>query len=464
MESTVSYNQYSILESILHGVILTDIRGRIVFWNHTNEKLFGYTSDEIMGRHVRILYGDHESISFKHILAETLRDNQIHGQWYGRKKDGARVWLDVKARLLKNDAGEAEICIITICNIGKLKHTQRILRNNQNLAHAIFDSITDAIVTVSEDGTILSTNRAVKVMFGYEDGELTGQSVDKLLPYPFKDTNSSIIENMLGQGERIIVGIGSECQGLKKDGTVFPIKLTFNEIKLDNATIFAGIISDLTGKMNMERRFFEIANEERRKIGRELHDGLGQTLTGIRLVSENLARKLQANELPGTEEVKEIAGMVKEADEYARTLTRGLVQVDLEKKGLSVALNDLCAHFTKISGVDCSFVENGDVAIEDHSMALHLYKIVQEAITNAVKHAGPEKIVVRLSGNSHHTSVVISDDGKGFEYNDEKQHGLGIEIMKHRAGMLGGILEIVSAGQNQTHVRCIIPNNLEEFK
>lgn len=463
MKSAVSTNQFGILESILHGVIITDIKGHIAFWNPTNEKLFGYTADEIMGKHIRILYGENEETSFKRILTETHRDQEVHGQWHGKHKNGSRIWLDVRAKLLINDTGDAEICVITICNIGKLKSTERKLQKKEILAKAIFDNTADAIITMSEEGTILSSNRAITKMFGYQEVELIGQNVNILLPFPFNDSGDGFMKNVVNTGETRITGMDREIQGLKKDGTVFPIELTISDIKWDDSRLFTGIIRNLTAKKNLERRIFEIGNEERRRIGRELHDALGQMLTGIRLLSENLAKKLQVNELPGTEEVKEIAEMVKEADEYTRKLSRGLVQVDLEKKGLSLALQNLCSQFTKASGVQCNYSESGNVEIENHTLALHIYRIVQEAINNAVKHAEPDKIMVRISSNPDHTAVTISDNGKGFLSDTEHESGSGIEIMKYRAGIMGGIFEIVRTEQGLTQVRCIVPNNLEKF-
>jgi signal transduction histidine kinase len=207
----------------------------------------------------------------------------------------------------------------------------------------------------------------------------------------------------------------------------------------------------------------EIGDEERRRIGRELHDGLGQMLTGIRMVSENVARKLKANGVPGSDEVEEITKMAREADEYSRVLTSGMVQLELESEGLSDALKNYCSRIEKIYGIRCQYITNGNVEIEKHSDALNLFRIVQEAINNAIKHGRAGQISVRIADSGTITSLTIDDDGNGFDPDAIHSRGSGIQIMKFRADILGGKLDIIRTDEEQTRVRCIIPSETGKF-
>ncbi|PKD44038.1 PAS domain-containing sensor histidine kinase [Rhodohalobacter barkolensis] len=463
MNIALGHDQYHILENILHGVIITDVRGHITFWNPTNEKLFKYSQKEIIGKPISILYGDNEKMPFKKLLETCIKEGSVHGQWFGVQKNGLRIWLDVRAKILKDNNGVTDTCVITVCNIGKLKYTERRLKKREIMADAVFENSSDAILTLNREGKILNCNPAAIKLFGYNKEELIGKALNVLMPFPYSESQQGMFQANMVPGERKIIGMDKDIQGLKKDGSVFPIELSLTMIELENRIIFTGIIRDLSFRRNLERQVMEIGNEERRRIGRELHDGLGQMLTGIRMLSENLAKKLLAKGVEESEDVEEIASMVREADEYARTLSRGLVQVDLEKKGLSVALQNLCKQIAKVSKIHCEYKESGEVEIEDHTMSLHIFRIVQEAVNNAVKHSGAENIYVRLSSNIHHTSVTINDDGMGFELRDENQMGSGIQIMKHRAGMMGGVIEIVRTDEEFTQVRCIIPNDLQKF-
>jgi two-component system, LuxR family, sensor kinase FixL len=463
MQYEGTHIQMDILDNIQHGVIITDLRGHIVFWNRANEKIFGYKKSEIIGRPVRILYDDDEVMPFKKILKTCIKDLPVTGRWHGRQKNKNRVWLDVRAKIFNDEDYSSSFCIITICDIGKLKHTENRLKKNEALAQSILDSSADAIITVNKKGDILSFNKTGAKMFGYEKEELIGKNVKILMPLPYRDDHDNYMKRYLETGSAQIIGKGRELQGIKKNGKVFPLELAVSEVTWEGNRIFTGIIRDLSRRRELERQVLEIAIEERRRIGRELHDGLGQMLTGIRMLSENLARKLNANGLPGADEVKEISDMVKEADEYSNMLARGMTHIDLENLGLCDALMKLCRRVEKQSGVTCKFTSSGETGVGNHTIALHLYRIAQEAISNAIKHGNPNQVSVRLSSNPHHTSLTIEDDGTGLDHNERNKAGMGINIMNHRAGIMGGILEIERVNDSLTKVSCLIPNNQEQF-
>jgi two-component system, LuxR family, sensor kinase FixL len=331
------------------------------------------------------------------------------------------------------------------------------LEDNEARLRAILESSQGAIITTDEKGVILSFNRSAERIFGYKKHEVIGENVKILMPHHHSEKHDRYIKNYLNTGERKIIGKDREEHGLRKDGTLFPIHLSISEIKLKDHRIFSAIITDLTDRRKLEQRILETSDEERRRIGQDLHDGLGQMLTGIRLVSENLARKLKANEIPGSDEVQEISEMAREADEYTRSLTQGMVQVELEKNGLRVALENLCKRAEKMFGVECTYVESGDVDIDNHTLSMNLFRIAQESVNNAVKHGRAKNINIRLANSGTHLSLLIEDDGIGFDTLDVSGQGTGIQIMKYRAGILGGILEIGRTEEELTSVRCIIP-------
>jgi two-component system, LuxR family, sensor kinase FixL len=366
--------------------------------------------------------------------------------------------------MLNKSDGQSIGCVITVCEIEKLVQTEELLDKNRALSDAIFNSSHNAIITIDENGYIKSCNRSVEKLFGYSQHELIDQSVNILMPLPYRGDHDGFIKNYLLSGVKKVIGKSREVQGRTKKGKIFPIELTVSEVEWRGKRLFAGIIHDLSSRRQLERKIIETGQEERRKIGRDLHDGLGQMLTGIRMLTENLARKLHANGLPAADEVDEIAGMIREADEFARTLARGLVQVDLENKGLSVALQNLCQRIEKMTKVQCIYYDQENAEVQDHTMAIHLFRIAQEAISNAVKHGKANQIRVRLSNNEFHTSLTVIDDGTGFSNGSGHSSGSGIEIMKHRAGIMGGVLEIGRTLDHLTQVRCIVPNNLQHFE
>src|SRR6056297_254500 len=453
----------SILENILHGVILTDKRGHILFWNAANEEIFGYSKQEIINRPVNVLFDDKSDLPLRELLRKCSLSRPVYGRWHGVHKQGSSVWLEVRAKLIKGRKGSPQHCVITLVNIDKLKSTETRLNHSQAIAEAIFSTSTDAIITANCNGEILSANKAVSKMFGYDHDEILGKNLKILMPYHHKLYHNEYIDNYLATGEKKIIDKGIETQGVKKNRTIFPIELAVSEIVCNGDRIFAGIIRDLSRRRELEHRLIEIGNEERRRIGRDLHDGLGQMLTGIRMLAESLARKLHANAVPGAEEVKEIAEMINEADGIARSIARDMVQVEIEKKGLEVAVDELCLKIEKMTGVSCKLNIEKDFEIENQTRALHLYRIIQEAINNAVKHGKANSIDIQILEHDHHISIEIQDDGVGFSDQPSDQEGKGIQIMEYRARMMGGNLDLLRTESNRTMVRCLIPHSLEQF-
>lgn len=456
----------NLVDNILHGIIITDMEGQIIFWNRASEDIFGYSREQILGRSSRILYhGLRDEYSFRKVLEQFKTGEPLHRRWKGRHKNGSEVWLDIRSRILRDQKGREIAYLASVCDIKPLKNTEEQLEESRAISEAIIETSVDAIITIDEKGQILSFNRAAEKMFGYVEDDIIGEGIEMLMPQPHKSRHHEYLKNYIETGEKKIIGIGREVNAVKKNGEVFPIDLSVAEIKWGGKRIFSGIIKDLTERRRLERRVLEIGEEERRKIGRELHDGLGQMLTGIRLLSENLARRLKANELPGAEEVQEISDMIKETDEYARSLSHGLAHVDFDEEGLQVMLQNLCKRSETMFKITCNCDITSSLKIENREVALNIYRIAQEAIHNAVKHGRAKSVNLRLAATSRHIALVVADNGTGFnkqfDFNENK--GMGIPVMKHRANLFGGVLEFMSTEDGHTEVRCLIPKNSTEF-
>jgi len=188
-----------------------------------------------------------------------------------------------------------------------------------------------------------------------------------------------------------------------------------------------------------------------------LHDGLGQMLTGIGLLGQNVTRQLEKEDHPLADEVAEITDLVKEADQYARDLSRGLTPVDVDANGLSQALQRLADNAVRLFDVPCTFDEVGTALVHDSTTATHLYRIAQEAVSNAVRHGDATRIKISLASGSDQIRLRIQDDGVGFNPEDIDGPGMGVHIMNYRARIVGGNLEISSERGEGTVVTCTLP-------
>lgn len=213
----------------------------------------------------------------------------------------------------------------------------------------------------------------------------------------------------------------------------------------------AGI--DITQRRLIERELLRVSDAEKDRIGSDLHDGLGQYLTGISCLSAALRDKLQANGRKEAEEAATISSLVQEAIAQTRALARGLCPVQLETSGLETGLEDLTSQVQRLHGIECQFVPSGNVDV-DTSIALHLYRIAQEAINNVVKHAQAKRIVVTADFAGDTKVLTIEDDGCGFDPNVDHKPSSGMSLMPYRAAMIGGTLTVNSQPNCGTKVEC----------
>ena len=335
--------------------------------------------------------------------------------------------------------------------------TEQALRESEAKARAILETTVDGIITIDADGIIESFNAAAEDIFGYDAEEVRGENVKVLMPSPYREEHDEYLRSYHETGRRKIIGIGREVTGLRKDGSTFPMDLAVSEVELGDRTLFTGIVRDISERRRLEKEILNISEQERRRIGQDLHDGLGQMLTGIGLLSQDLARQLEEEGHERADDMTEITELVKEADQYARDLSRGLTPVDLEASGLSDALRRLSQNAERMFDVRCTFEEVGTGLVHNSTAATHLYRISQESLSNAVRHGDADHVKITLAAGGEQIRLRVRDDGTGFEPQTMDEAGMGVRIMNYRARIIGGTLEVSSTLGDGTVVTCTVP-------
>jgi signal transduction histidine kinase len=207
-------------------------------------------------------------------------------------------------------------------------------------------------------------------------------------------------------------------------------------------------------RKQLEQEILEISESERRRIGQDLHDGLGQQLTGIELMLQAVA----SDPKPDPAQLAKISQYVRDAIRQSKSLARGLSPVELQANGLMSALEELAANVSTMFRVKCSFDCPVPVLISNNAVATHLFRIAQEAVSNAIKHGEARKIEIGLAEQNGQLRLAISNDGKIFASKPEPHRGMGLRIMKYRAETLGGSLQISPRDGTGTVVICTAPN------
>jgi PAS domain S-box-containing protein len=229
------------------------------------------------------------------------------------------------------------------------------------------------------------------------------------------------------------------------------------------AVRFVGVAFDITRRKELEREALQrevlaMTAREQRQIGQELHDGVGQELTGLGLMAQSLSQRLPEDAVEKRVALRLLAGLDR-LHQKVRELSRGLIPVHVESRGLSAALDELAVRTTEASGVSVSAECPDWVELPDHGTATELFYIAQEAVSNALRHGQSRNIRITLLTEPDGLRLRIRDDGIGLPDGLEQSDGLGLRIMQHRAGVIGGTLQIGPSQGGGTTVTCTLPRS-----
>jgi signal transduction histidine kinase len=227
----------------------------------------------------------------------------------------------------------------------------------------------------------------------------------------------------------------------------------------------ASRIALLEYSQKLEREIISISEREQERIGQDLHDGICQYLAALSCSAASLKSDLETHHLMAEAKVADdLSGFLRDAVIQTRNLARGLVPVQMDEAGLASALEELTASVTRLLGIRCVYESAGVPLIRDNSVAMHLYRIAQEAINNATKHGKATHVLVSFVENGGTTTLCIADDGPGISKTANGSDGMGLGLMYYRARLAGGELCITEPPGGGTVISCGIPLSQGEWR
>jgi signal transduction histidine kinase len=264
----------------------------------------------------------------------------------------------------------------------------------------------------------------------------------------------------LRRGERVD---SWESQRRTKKGRILDVWVTGTALK-DESGLLVAIAKterDITEQKRAQASLFDIADEERRLIGEELHDSVGQELTALNMLAGDLAEIVRVDPANASKLVERMAEGLRRSQHELRAVLRGLLPVAVDAEGLMTALSDLADRIQGEGKARCTFNCPKPVSVAHNHTATHLYLIAQEAVHNAVKHGQPRNIRISLESTDF-LSLSVQDDGIGMPAPPAETHdGLGLRIMRNRAAIIGATLTIRPAEPSGALITCALRNNRE---
>jgi PAS domain S-box-containing protein len=424
----------------------------------TNELIFvspGY--EEVWARKREDSYRSPEqwANSFKRngsrapVLAESPQSEQMY-QVAG--PDGSLRWIRDRMFPIRDAEGNVQRILGIAEDITDTKVMHDSLQQAAARTRAFVAIVPDLLCRLRKDGTILELHTGTENQLGLNPEELIGQTIKHLLPAPL----ATQAMQQLGQALRTRKVQTFSCQYL------FPNELRDYEARgvvcADDEVLI--VVRDVTERKRMEHEIVEVSHREQQRIGEDLHDGLGQHLTGITFLTKALERKLATKAPEEAKEAAEIGRLVLQALAQTRNLARGLFPAELERNGLTAALVELTDSVQRTCGVRCTLKASEKISVNDNVLATHVFRIAQEAMNNSIKHSKAKNIEVTLDVNGDHLQLRVTDDGTGFSP-EAKLEGLGLRIMQFRARRIGGELVVAAGDKGGTSVTCSFRNQYE---
>ena len=320
--------------------------------------------------------------------------------------------------------------------------------------HILAKTAHESIFLIDIHGIIQFANPAAEMLFGYQANELAGKNIKLLMPSPHSELHDKYIKDYLKSGIKKVIGKSRQLLGQRKDGSQFPMYISIGEVRLKHIHLFAGLILDLSTQQKLQREILAIPAREQQRIGEELHDGLGQQLTGLSMLAQSLLNNSSAEE---HKLARQLATGLHDALTQVRALSRGLVPVQIYADGFMISLQEITQTIEQQSHIPINLKIDDKVLLFDDATATHLYRIVQESLNNAIKHADASQIDVTLKIEQDHGVLEIIDNGIGIPTDLRGSNGLGLNIMKHRCGLFNGEISINPGDEHGTKVCCRFP-------
>jgi PAS domain S-box-containing protein len=456
----------AIVNSSSDAIISVTLNCVMQSWNRGAERLYGYSAAAAIGQPISILIPKHRAGEEARILEKVQRGELVdHYETERVVKDGRMVSISLTVSPIKDLRGNLVGMSVVGRDITDRKRgeaersrlSQLLGERNKELATMYGVA---HLVQLEEKPTIALLEEITALLPpAWQYPEVTGARV-RLGEAECKTPNfrasrwSQRAEFTTTDGRKGVV----EVVYLAERPPAAEGPFLCEERKLINGV--AEGLKAFWERKRLESEILEISEREQRRIGQDLHDGLSQQLRGVAYISHVLHDRLVRQGRPESADSGRITKLLNQAVDEARSLARGLFPVDLEASGLMTALKAFAATAKSIYRISCRFACPKPVLIHDNPTAVHLYRIAQEAVQNAIRHGKATRVVITLAAGKAGVTLCIRDNGRGFPETLPETRGMGMEIMKYRARMIGGSLSHRRGKGQGAGLVCLLPTPL----
>lgn len=472
-EDQVSGILAALLESSDDAIIGTDLGGVICSWNRAAERLYGYTSEEVTGRSMAVVFPDDRLHELATVL-ERVKDGQRVEQHetVQQAKDGHLVDVSLTVSPVREAAGSIVGATAIARDLTARNRADVALRTSELRWRSIVDSAVDGIIVIDSKGQIEAFNRGAERLFGYRASEVLGRNVNMLMPSPYHEDHDAYIDRYLSTGVQKIIGIGREVSGLRSDGASFPVHLSVGEMTIGGERKFTGILHDLSARVHIEERLREqTALARLGEMAAVIAHEVKNPLAGVRGAIQVIGARLPS-ESSDARMVREIIARIDALNELMKDLL--LFARPPQPKPAPVEIAALVATSADLLSRD-PVLKDVQVRVEGFAPPLmadaDLLKIVFENLmvngAQAMRGCGTVQVSIALRDNI--CSIAFRDNGPGipadvrekvftpFFTTKARGSGLGLPTAKRLIEAHRGSISIVCPPEGGTTVTIQLP-------
>jgi PAS domain S-box-containing protein len=442
-----------VLEAVPALIACVDQNGTYLFANQGYATWYGRTRPEVMGKNMRDVVGEAAWTSLSPHLNRALAGEDVRFEEFISPKSGGPAWMGINFNSYRNSQGVAQGVIVLIRDITDRKRTEARLHKEHELNSLLLSTTAALIVVLDTDGKIVHFNRAFESATEYPFEEVKGRAFSDMFLYPDEAGHVRVLLQHLHDGRSVSKHVNFiRTRSGRRRMVEWSSSVLFDERGQLEYIIGTGL--DITDRRELEQELLAISDLERQRIGQDLHDGLGQRLTALELFAYSVKEEVRKHAPFLLEECEQMSRELRETVRQARILSHGLAPVSFEGDGLLLALEDLAQNTSSMTKVECSFQHDGRCSLSDANTSMHLYRIAQEVVNNALRHARPTRIEIKFADVSGERELIVRDNGTGMSQTAGATSGMGLKLIQHRAELMGATISIDSAPNRGTAIKC----------
>jgi len=368
--------------------------------------------------------------------------------------DGSTHHIRAIARVQRDAAGTPLRIIGTNWDITERARFEESLRHSEQTLSIFFNEAPIGLEWLSASGVVMRANQAHLNLFGYAAKEYQGHLFLESCPDPGR--GRELLQRLAARETIRNFSILRQSKNGTRHQTLVDAISFWNGNQFQYSALFS---RDITDRVQLEKEILQAGERERQRMSQDLHDGLGQLLAGTAYLTNAVRQKLVRKALPESRELGRIQEVITEAIRQTRSLARGLHPVEPEPNGLMLSLVALAKQTSHLFHVRCHFNCLRPVLISDNTVATHLFRIAQESVTNAIKHGKSKRIEIVLTRTPNRINLAVKNNGLSLPTRPRKDLGMGLRIMRYRAGIIGGSLATQIEADGSITVVCTVHDN-----